>query len=476
MQIQLRPYQQQAIDEVRSVIRSGKNRLILCAATGSGKTVMFSFIVASAIARGKRVMIVTDRIELLTQAGGALSQHGVNPERIEAGADPHLLKSCYTAMVETLNRRLGKLEYLNLLESLDVIIFDECHKQAFNKLFPYIPERCVVIGATATPYRDGGQASLDDFYEAIVNVTSIPELIDLGYLAKPLSYGVPVDLSAVHTRAGDYDLNEMGKEYSEQKVYKGVISNYQTICPGKKAILFASNIFSSQEVCEELVKAGLNARHIDSNASADERAETLSWFKHTPDAILCNVGILTTGFDEPTIEAVILYRATKSLPLFLQMVGRGARVLPGKRAFHILDFGNNIQKHGFWESDRIWSLEKKKKKEGVAPVKECKCCHALVRASARECDYCGAEFQRTQKEKEEDEVAALKLLTKREAMDMAIMGDLTEKARLVKAGVIKATWVLHNLKSFEEAKAFTAMLGYKPGWWFHNKNRFQNLI
>jgi superfamily II DNA or RNA helicase len=476
MQIQLRPYQQAAIEQVRAEIQNGAKRIILCAPTGAGKTVMFSFIVASALKRGKRVMIVTDRIELLTQAGGALQSLGINPARIEAGIDPGKLEPCYTAMVETLNRRLSRLDYLNLIESLDVIIFDEAHKQSFNKLFPYIHHRTVVIGATATPHREGGQESLDEFYEAIVNVASIPELIQLGFLAHPLSYGVPVDLSAVHTRAGDYDLNEMGREYSQQKVYRGVIANYNTICPGKKAILFAANIASSVEVCAELVRAGLPAQHLDSNMSAEERRDALSWFADTGNGILCNVGILTTGFDEPTIEAVILYRATKSLPLFLQMVGRGSRVLPGKRAFHILDFGNNIQKHGFWEEDRVWGLEKKKKKDGVAPVKECKSCHALVRASAKECDYCGAEFERSEKEKEEDEVAALKLLTKREAMSRAVIGDLSEKARLVQAGVIKATWVLHNLKSFEEAKAFTVLLGYKAGWWFHNRNRFQNLI
>lgn len=475
MQVQLRPYQQSAIDKVRAVIQGGTKRIILCAPTGAGKTVMFSFIVASALKKSKRVMIVTDRIELITQAGGALAAYGIMPERIEAGADPHLLKPCYTAMVETLNRRLSNVEYLNLIESMDVLIFDEAHKQSFNKLFPYINAKSVVIGATATPHREGGQASLDEFYEAIVNVASIPELISLGYLAHPLSYGVPVDLSGVHTRAGDYDLAEMGREYSQQKVYKGVISNYNTICPGKKALLFAANISSSVEVCAELVRAGLPARHLDSNMSAEERAAVLDWFAATGNGILCNVGILTTGFDEPTIETVILYRATKSLPLFLQMVGRGARVFPEKRAFHILDFGNNISKHGFWEEDRVWGLEKKKKKDGVAPVKECKSCHALVRASAKECDYCGEEFERSAKEREDDEVAALKLLTKREAMSRAVLGDLTEKARLVQAGVIKATWVLHNLQSFEEAKAFTALLGYKAGWWFHNKDRFLNL-
>jgi superfamily II DNA or RNA helicase len=476
MQIELRPYQQKAVQDCRAILASGKNRLILCAPTGAGKTVIFSYIVANALAKGKRVMIVTDRTELLTQAGGALTAYGINPERIEAGADPHLMKPCYTAMVETLNRRMGKLEYLNLLESLDLIIFDEAHKQAFNKLFPYIPKKCTVIGATATPHREGNQVSLHEFYDDIVNVASIPELIQSGYLAQPLSYGVKVDLSNVGIKAGDYDLGAMGAEYSKQKVFKGVIENYKRLTYGKKAIVFSSTIAGSKELCQEMQDAGLSALHLDSEMQESERGQILRWFKYTPDAIICNVGILTTGFDEPSIEVVILYRATKSLPLFLQMCGRGSRVTHSKKTFTILDFGNNIEKHDFWEAHRTWSLQKKKKREGVAPVKECKSCGALVRASARSCDYCGAEFPRTESEKEQDAIAELKLLTKREVMDLAIVANMRDKAAMCKAKLIKPAWVLHNLKTKAEAQEFTRQMGYKPGWWFHNADRFKHLI
>jgi superfamily II DNA or RNA helicase len=473
--IKLRPYQTQAIDDCRKLFAAGKSRLILCAATGAGKTVMFSYIVASALSRGKRVMIVTDRTELLTQAGGALTAYGIHPERIEAGADPHLLKPCYTAMVETLNRRLNKLEYLNLLESLDLIIFDEAHKQAFNKLFPYIPAKCAVIGATATPHREGNQEPLDAFYEDIVHVAGIPELIKMGYLANPWTYGVKVDLTNVGTKAGDYDLNEMGAEYSKQRVYRGVIQNYQRLTPGKKAIAFSSNIASSKELTMQLQSAGINARHLDSKMPANERIEILSWFKATPSAVISNVGILTTGFDEPTIEVVILYRATKSLPLFLQMCGRGSRVTETKKDFTILDFGNNSNRHGLWEEERPWSLKKKKKREGVTPVKECKECHSLVPVSSTECKYCGHVFQKSPKEKEEEEIAELKLLNKRQAMELAKVSDIQKKVMLVKAGTIKRDWVLHQMQSMAEARCFTDLMGYSPYWWKHNVNRFPNL-
>jgi superfamily II DNA or RNA helicase len=206
------------------------------------------------------------------------------------------------------------------------VIIDEAHS-LHKTITDYLARTdAICIGATATPHREGNQEPLDDFYQDIVNVADIPELINLGYLAKPLSYGVQVDLSNVHTRGGDYDLNEMGKEYSEQRVYRGVIENYQRLTPGKKSIAFSSNIASSKELASQLKDAGINARHLDSDMPAHERSEILAWFKATQSAVICNVGILTTGFDEPTIAVVILYRATKSLPLFLQMCGRGSRV------------------------------------------------------------------------------------------------------------------------------------------------------
>src|SRR5690625_5481532 len=93
-----------------------------------------------------------------------------------------------------------------------------------------------------------------------------------------------------------------------------------------------------------------------------ERKEVLDWFDCTDDAALCNCSVLTTGFDQPDIETIILYRATTSLPLFLQMCGRGSRIHPGKKHFNILDFGENINRLGFWEEPRTWSLEKEDRK------------------------------------------------------------------------------------------------------------------
>lgn len=476
--IELRPYQKKAIEETRRMILEGKKKFVFCSPTGSGKTYTFSFLVKSAIEKGKRVLILTHRIELLTQAGGALANLGLNPTKIEAGKKiGYFSGQLYTAMIETISRRMDKLEYIQFVHSLDLIIIDECHFGNFDKFFSQISKSTVVIGFTATPHREKNQISLDQFYEGLIEVVSIPELIDQGYLATPLSYGVKLDFSGVAKKGNDYDPDSLGSFMTESKVYEGVIENYKTICPGTKSICFCPNIKSSEKLRDELIEAGLNAMHLDAGMTKKERLDILKWFKSTPDAMLCNVGILTTGFDEPTIETVILYRATKSLPLFLQMVGRGSRVIPGiKDKFTVLDFGNNIREHDFWEADRTWSLKKKKKKDGSPPVKECKGCGALLPASVMVCGHCGYEFPRPIKSKEESEIAYLQLLTKQQVMKKMKNASLEEKARAAKAKLISPYWVLHKLNSRSEAEEFVRLMGYKKGWIYMNKDRFKCLM
>jgi superfamily II DNA or RNA helicase len=368
-------------------------RLILCSPTGSGKTVMFSAMARRSIDKGKKVMILTDRQELMNQTHFALQQFELNPAKIIAGDTKYTEAPCYVAMIETMKRRLTTETWKELLKSIDLVIFDEAHKTAFDKIFPYIRKDAYVIGATATPIRIGKQTSLSKHYTQLVESVKIQNLIDDGYLAKPNYYTVPVDLAGVGMYKGEYDTGAMGKMYSERKVYGGVISNYMQICPGKKALAFSSNIDSSVELCSKMREAGLSAKHVDSEMTHEERRSILEWYKTTPNAILCNVGILTTGFDDPATEVVILYRATTSLALYLQMVGRGSRVTPTKTEFTILDFGNNMETHGPWHEDRIWSLDKRPAKGGVAPHKKCPKCEYLCHNSFKECPSCGHKFE-----------------------------------------------------------------------------------
>jgi len=153
----------------------------------------------------------------------------------------------------------------------------------------------------------------------------------------------------VKLRGNDYDLSGV---YEENRTYEGVVKNWKRHTPGTKTLLFAANVDASKRVAREFCANGIEAKHIDGNTSAAEREAALEWFASTDDAVLCNCGILTAGFDQPDIKTIILYRATTSLPLFLQMCGRGSRTAPGKTHFTILDFGNNIRRLGHWERPR----------------------------------------------------------------------------------------------------------------------------
>ena len=470
----LRPYQTKAINMMRSSLVDGKKHLILCSPTGSGKTVMFTYMVARALEKGKQAIIFTDRVELLKQSNGALDLFGIKPTLIEASKTRlDVSGNCFIAMAQTFSRRKDAVEYTDLLNRMDLVIIDEAHKQTFNPLLPYINPNAVVIGATATPLRRGNQECLSKFYLALHNPVQVQELIDQGFLASPITYGMTMDLSGIRMKGNDYDTEQMASVYSKRKVFDGVVQNYGRHCRGKKAILFASNIASSKEVCNALQIAGHNARHVDGTMGKQERADILEWFKHTPDAILCNCDLMTTGFDEPTIEVVILYRATASLPLYMQMVGRGSRVTATKREFTILDFGNNVNHHGFWDARRDWSLKKKRKRksDGVGGAKNCKGCEAIIPVGAMKCKHCGYEYQR--KPQEQGEMVDLHLMTKAQGMQLATTSSMYQKAQLAKAKVISPFWVLHNqCKSKAEALEFIRYMGWKPGWAFHNKDRF----
>jgi len=418
---------------------------------GSGKGTMIAYQAVKTAMAGKRVLIFMHKRELVIQQGRRImKQFGYNKIGYYLSGAKHRELPIMIGTVQTMvNRKLN---------DFDLIIIDESHLQEFQTIFDYLPNN-YIIGATATPERKGNQICLSKNYEAIVNEIKISELIELGYLAKANSFGVKIDLSGIKTKGGDFDNEMMGDAFSKSQLYDGVFENYQRLTPNKKALIFSPNIASSQKLVFELQKKGLPIKHIDGNSS--DRKEIIQWFKETPNALLSNVGILTAGFDENTIEVVILYRATKSLPLFLQMCGRGSRINDNKNEFTILDFGNNITRHGFWEDDRDWQLIKKEKVKGVAPVKDCKC-GALLRISIMVCPYCGYEFPppetRTPIEIELERLNKNDVrLFKQYQKFIKIEQKAFEKG-------FKIGWVQYQLKTIQDLQDYGKFKGYKPNW------------
>jgi superfamily II DNA or RNA helicase len=493
--IELREYQQKGVEALREKMLAGEKRIVFCAPTGSGKTVVFSHMCKKAVKKGNKVLILTDRVELLTSTHGTLSRFDLDPVKIEAGKQiVDFDQSLYVGMVETVTRRLKKHdEYKDLFRSLNLVIIDEAHKQAFNKLFKYFGKRTVVIGFTATPYRKSPQKAMSEQYNTIVELTTIPELVDAGFLASPASYGYKVDLKGVKTKRGEFDAKGLHQAYERQKVYQGVVANYLEYSKGLKTIVFSASIDDSLQVHNEFVLNGVDARHLDSTMSKSAREEILDWFAKTPDAVICNVGILTTGFDCPDIKTVILYRATRSLPLFLQMCGRGSRVTADKKEFTILDFGGNLNRHGLWEQDRTWSLEleqKSSKKNTQSAVKECPKCKRFIASSYQKCPciigfegsepkICGFEFPKVERNSEKLEAVKLTKVQAKENNDRARKAveekDVDTLVEMIKSKEVKPYFVFYQLDDFQTADKIREGIGYKRGFWHYNLKRFPRL-
>ena len=324
--------------------------------TGGGKTVIFSEIARKYIETyRKKVVVLTHRIELSSQTSKMLADFGVKNKVINSAVkeipaeDDH---SCYVAMVETLNNRLNDEKII--LENVGLVIIDEAHYNSFRKLFKYF-ENAYVLGVTATPLSSNIKLPMKDYYKKLIIGESIKSLIDKGFLAKAEIHRFDLSLQSLKLGAnGDYTVKSSDTFYTNQGMIGKLLNAYMELSKGKKTLIFNNGIFASYSVYEAFSKLDLPIRHLDNKNSATERAEILDWFKHTPNAILTSVSILTTGFDEPSVETVILNRATRSLTLYFQMIGRGSRVLPNKSSFRVIDLGNNTLRFGPWDEPIDW--------------------------------------------------------------------------------------------------------------------------
>lgn len=324
--------------------------------TGGGKTVVFSEITRRYIQQtGKKVMVLTHRIELSKQTSKMLKGFGVANKVINSEVkelydqDDYM---CFVAMVETLNNRLQEEKVK--INNVGLVIIDEAHYNSFRKLFKFF-DKSTILGVTATPLSSNIKLPMKDNYKHLIIGESIQSLINKNFLAKANLYNYDVSLRTLKLGInGDYTVKSSDEFYSAHSMLGKLLTAYEEIAKGTKTLIFNNGINTSLYVYETFKKAGYNVRHLDNKNTATERKEILEWFAESPDAILTSVSILTTGFDEPTVESIILNRATRSLTLYFQMIGRGSRVLPDKNEFNVIDMGNNIARFGPWDAPVDW--------------------------------------------------------------------------------------------------------------------------
>ncbi len=351
----LRPYQSAALDQLRALLLRGAKRLALIAPTGSGKTVMFSEIIRSATARGKRSLVLAHRRELIDQTIEKLTAFGVAAGVIMADdprRDDHL--PVQVASIQTLANRLDRLP------PADLIITDEAHhavSPSYRAVLDAYPD-AIVIGPTATPWRLD-RFGLADIFEGSVVAATPAELMAIGALVNydAFAYDSP-DLHDVGLVAGEFNQRDLGLACNTDVLVGSVVREYIAHANTRRAILFPVNVEHSRALVAEFQSAGVVAEHVDAKTPTEIRKQAMVRFRTGDLVVLSSVGVLTEGFDAPAAEVCILARPTKSLSLHLQMIGRVLRPSPetGKARALIHDHAGNLLRHGLVEDERDYSL------------------------------------------------------------------------------------------------------------------------
>lgn len=351
-------YQIKDLNRIFDVMREEPNdfNLLYQLPTGGGKTVIFSEIVRRYIEQhNKKVVILTHRIELCKQTSNVLSGFNVKNKVINskvktlADQDEYM---CFVAMVETLNNRLSDKDFE--LNNVGLVIIDEAHYNSFRKLFKFF-EQCFILGVTATPLSSNIKLPMKDNYKKLIVGDDISTLIKNGFLANAEFHHYDVGLTSLKIGInGDYTVKSSEALYTNSLMQSKLLTAYEELAKGKKTLIFNNGIYTSKEVYHTFKKAGYNARHLDNTANKQDRKEILKWFKNTENAVLSSVSILTTGFDEPSVQSIILNRATRSLTLYFQMIGRGSRIYMDRNTFQVIDLGNNVARFGPWSQPVDW--------------------------------------------------------------------------------------------------------------------------
>jgi superfamily II DNA or RNA helicase len=450
----LRPYQDRGVTDIRAAFLAGVRRVLFQSPTGSGKTVLFSYIVENAVARGNRVVILGHRQEIVDQISDALTRIGVTHGMIAAGYLETPEAAVQVASVATLVRRLERLE------RIDLVVVDEAHHAVAGMwmkiLVDALPD-AKVLGVTATPERFDGKG-LAGVFETLILGPTIGELVETSFLSPFVTYAPAEqpDLTGVATRLGEYALDQLGDVMADEVVIGRAVDEYKRHCPGAPAIAFCVNIRHSQIVAARFTAAGFRAAHVDGDTDKDERRHLIQKLGTGELQVLTNCGLISEGVDVPAVVAAILLRPTKSLALYLQQVGRALRPAPGKERALILDCAGNAHVHGTVGMEREWTLEDRPKKPFSGPVvKRCKECGAINPISAKHCEVCAAHFHVDTPIKETDpgdlipfdDLAAMPY---RALIDWAD-GDRHRLERIARARGYKRGWVWHVLNDGKDA-------------------------
>jgi len=404
----LHPYQAEIIAEFHRTAAEFK-RILMVSPTGSGKTFIATSIAEGYVSRGKTVLFLVHRRELVFQAVAELEAAGLQCGVIMAGEIPTPMAPVQVSMVQTLHTRAIQSERMKLPDA-DLLVVDECHHAAalsWRSIIESYPD-AHVLGLTATPVRGDGKG-LGGIYEVMLECPQVAELIKMGFLVGSKVYApADPDLSGVKVRQGDYALNELETRMNTSGLVADIVSTYLKYGEDRKAVVFCVGVGHSLHVRDQFIEAGIKAEHIDGDTPKDERDATRDRLASGEIQVVTNCMVWTEGFNLPELGCIILARPTRQLGLYKQMLGRGQRTALGKKDMIVLDHSGAVFRHGLPEDPVVWTLSEDKtarnpkhearKSEmfGGPAFIDCAQC-ATLRERGKACPNCGFLPQRKPK-------------------------------------------------------------------------------
>lgn len=389
---QLRDYQADDLKRINKEIKAGHKRVIYSLMTAGGKTVVLHEQVSRWLRKGMRGCVLVHTRALLKQTCDVFSDltHGI----IAGGITPDTDKKLQICMVQSLARRGGK--------SFDFIVVDECHHataSTWAKILADSPD-AIILGVTATPFRNDNRGLGQAGFTTIVEGPEVSWLTEQGYLS-PVEYYAPtdVDMTGVKKVGGDYEKKESGRRANKRTITGSAVEHYKRHAMGQRALAFCVDIKHVMAVTKQFKKAGLNATFIHGKMSNEEREDILAQFAASKDMILVSCELIGEGLDVPAVACIILLRPTASLVRHIQQVGRGLRVIAGKKHVVVLDHVGNIRL-GHPHVPRPVDLDgvqpKAKSLDENSPksyLRTCPKCKRVETADVLVCSTCGHKFK-----------------------------------------------------------------------------------
>jgi len=362
----LRDYQKECLESILVRYRAGVRRQLTCLPTGSGKTVIFAEF-PRYFKMKKQMLVLAHRKELLDQACDKIRRANqslcvsVDQAGRSADADCDVVVASVPTLGRTGSKRLQRLDP----DRFFLIVIDEAHHataDTYRRVLDYFgvfaPEtRKLLVGFTATPKRGDG-LGLDAVFEEIVFSKSLPEMIKTGFLSPVAGYRVEteIDLSRVKTRMGDFVASQLSRAVNVVERNDMIVKVFRSHLEGKKTLCFCVDVAHAHSLAAAFNQQGIAAAAVSGDMDPSARAKALEDFHSGRIQLLTNCMVLTEGYDEPTVEGIILARPTKSSLLYTQMIGRGTRLFPGKENVTIVDIVDATREHSLTTLPGLFGL------------------------------------------------------------------------------------------------------------------------